>query len=187
MESHSSDDLDTAIRLSPEFGNDMSDFGRMAAVRSGGNGTRLWDAVTTAMSEFTRGADRRAIAVLTDGVDTSSDASLTTVLDEARRDDFQIFVFDIMIGTDVQGRTTTRGPDPEARQLASDTGGTLVVANRNDISRKCGDFARWIRSGYLLGFSPQALDGRTHALSVRVRRPMATARYRRSYVARGSN
>src|SRR5471030_338270 len=108
MESHSSDDLDTAIRLSPEFGNDMSDFRRMAAVRSGGNGTRLWDAVTMAMAEFARGADRRVIAVLTDGVDTSSDASLATVLDEARRNDFQMFVFNINIGADRQGRATTQ-------------------------------------------------------------------------------
>ena len=176
--------FDTTIKLSPEFDNDIAEFERMATAQRGGNGTRLWDAVTMAMSEFPRGDDRRVIAVLTDGVDTASDASLTTVLDQARRDDFQVFVFNINLGSDVQGRPAPRGPDPEARRLSADTGGTLVVTNRRDISRTCGDFARWIRSGYLLGFAPQILDGRTHALTVRVRRPAAAVRYRRSYVAR---
>jgi hypothetical protein len=36
---------------------------------------------------------------------------------------------------------------------------------------------------YAMGFSPEKLDGKTHKLEVRVKRPGMTARARRSYVA----
>ena len=36
---------------------------------------------------------------------------------------------------------------------------------------------------YAMGFSPEKLDGKTHKLEVRVKRPGMMARARRSYVA----
>ena len=43
--------------------------------------------------------------------------------------------------------------------------------------------AQELRSQYLIGFAPAALDGKVHKLEVRVNRPGMTVRARRSYLA----
>jgi hypothetical protein len=43
--------------------------------------------------------------------------------------------------------------------------------------------AQELRSQYLIGFAPAALDGKIHKLDVRVNKPGMTVRARRSYLA----
>jgi len=43
--------------------------------------------------------------------------------------------------------------------------------------------AQELHSQYVLGFTPQALDGKVHKLEVRLKKPGMTARARKSYVA----
>ena len=43
--------------------------------------------------------------------------------------------------------------------------------------------AQELRSQYLIGFAPAALDGKVHKLEVRVNRPGMTVRARKSYLA----
>ena len=43
--------------------------------------------------------------------------------------------------------------------------------------------ANELHQQYVLGFSPQVLDGKMHKLDVRVKRPNLTARARRSFLA----
>ena len=43
--------------------------------------------------------------------------------------------------------------------------------------------AQELHSQYVIGFTPESLDGKLHALQVRVKRPKMTARARKSYIA----
>ena len=70
------------------------------------------------------------------------------------------------------------------QQLARETGGgTVFLSPQSDVNST----ATWITSElhhqYLLGFVPPKLDGKSHELEVRVRRPNLTIRARRSYLA----
>jgi Ca-activated chloride channel family protein len=78
-------------------------------------------------------------------------------------------------------------PDAGLREVALDSGGGYFELHAAD---ELGDtFARVadeLHRQYLLGFSPQVLDGRTHRLEVRMRDSTLTVRSRKSYVAEGS-
>jgi hypothetical protein len=45
--------------------------------------------------------------------------------------------------------------------------------------------AQELHSQYVLGFTPQVLDGKIHKLDVRLKKPGMAARARKSYVATG--
>ena len=52
-----------------------------------------------------------------------------------------------------------------------------------DLNSSFTRIAQELRSQYLIGFSPAALDGKLHKLEVRVKRTGLKSRSRRSYVA----
>jgi VWFA-related protein len=75
-------------------------------------------------------------------------------------------------------------PDPALRELALESGGGYFELR--DTERLGATFARVaeeLHHQYLLGFTPAALDGRTHALEVRLRDKDFTVRARKSYLA----
>lgn len=75
-------------------------------------------------------------------------------------------------------------PDPGLRDVAFESGGGYFELRATD---QLGDtFARVadeLHRQYLLGFTPQTLDGKSHRLEVRLRDSALTVRARRSYVA----
>jgi VWFA-related protein len=75
-------------------------------------------------------------------------------------------------------------PDPALRELALESGGGYFELR--DAQRLGATFARVaeeLHHQYLLGFTPAALDGRTHTLEVRLREKDFAARARKSYLA----
>jgi VWFA-related protein len=94
---------------------------------------------------------------------------------------------------DVDAHTTLISPRADAailaarlsslRTLALDTDGTAIVAT-NDIAAGLRKVAEDLSSYYLLGYySTGKLDGKFHAISVRVKRPGVDVRARRGYLA----
>jgi Ca-activated chloride channel family protein len=68
--------------------------------------------------------------------------------------------------------------------LADEVGGSyFVLRSTDDLGQTFARVADELHQQYLLGFTPQALDGKTHRLDVRVRRPDLTVRARKNYVA----
>ena len=83
------------------------------------------------------------------------------------------------------GRYINR-PDEGLPRLAAVTGGGYYELTRaNDLSATFAKIADELHHQYAIGFTPPALDGKMHALEVRVSGDEGlTARARKSYLAR---
>jgi VWFA-related protein len=69
-------------------------------------------------------------------------------------------------------------------RFANETGGGYFDLKKDaDLNSSFTRIAQELRSQYLLGFTPAALDGKVHRLEVRLTRPGLKARSRRSYTA----
>ena len=152
-----------------------------------GNGTRLWDAVGTALDEL-KGIDgRRVILVFTDGDDTESKTmNLGRVIDRARTDEVMIYA----IGLESRyfnGQTQVRTkPDSGLRKVADETGGGYFeLTKASELASTFTKVAQELHSQYVIGFTPTQLDNRVHKLAVKMKQPGMSARARRSYVAAG--
>ncbi len=76
-------------------------------------------------------------------------------------------------------------PDPGLPKIAQSTGGNYFeLTNASDLSATFSRVVDELRRQYAIAFTPELLDGKTHKLEVRVRKPDAIVRTRRSYVAK---
>jgi len=57
------------------------------------------------------------------------------------------------------------------------------IAEYDDINRTTTRISEELHNQYVLGFTPQVLDGKVHKLAIRVKQAGMTARARRSYLA----
>jgi len=150
-----------------------------------GNGTRLWDAVGTALDELKAIDGRRVILVFTDGDDTESKTmTLGKVIERARADEVMIYAIGLesrYFNGQVQVRTK---PDSGLRKIADETGGGYFELTRaNDLAPTFTKVAQELHSQYVIGFTPTQFDNRVHKLAVKMKQPGMSARARRSYVA----
>jgi Ca-activated chloride channel family protein len=172
------------IKISPAaFTNNRDEL--MRALREDlqfGNPTALWDATDRSMDALTGIDGRRVVLVFTDGGDNDSDRSQKHVLTRAQAEEFMIYA--IGLRSRVRGQGVTQ-PDRGLRKVADETGGGYFELERTDeLNSTFTRVAQELHSQYVLGFSPQTLDGKTHELDVRVTRPGLVARARKSYIAK---
>ena len=140
--------------------------------------TGLYDAVGRAIELTQGGKGRRALVLLSDGVDRYSRTTSEDALGQARRSD--VIVYPIALGA---------SPSPFFEQLAALTGGRAYhVRESGQLAETLRRVARELRFQYLLGYVPPATPaaGTTswHRITVRVKRPNVTVRAREGYVAR---
>ena len=149
-----------------------------------GNETRLYDAVHGSLDQLVNVEGRKAILLFTDGADFGSRQGSGRALERAR--DEEVMIYGIGLETEFfNGQSFVRSkPDSILNRFASETGGGYFDLKKNaDLNAAFTRIAQELRSQYLLGFSPAALDGKVHKLEVRVKRPDLKTRSRRSYVA----
>jgi Ca-activated chloride channel family protein len=106
------------------------------------------------------------------------------VLDKARVE--EVMIYSVGLETEYfNGAQRVRtSPDRGLRRLSDETGGGFfVLKKRDELGATFTRVAQELHSQYVLGFTPELLDGKVHKLEVRVKRPGMTARARRSYVA----
>ena len=149
-----------------------------------GNPTRLNDAIATSLDTL-KGVDgRRVILVFTDGEDTSSRTGFKTVLERSR--DEEVMVYSIGLESEYfNGMRVVRSrPSRDLRKISDETGGGYFeLAKTAELAPTFTRVAQELRSQYLIGFAPVALDNKVHKLEVRVNKPGMTVRARRSYLA----
>lgn len=146
--------------------------------------TRLYDAIDQSLNQLTGHEGRRVIVLLTDGEDTASKVGQGHVLDRARNDEVMIYGIGLE-SVYLAGRSRVRTkPDRVLRKLAEETGGGYyLLSGTKDLDATFARIAQELRSQYVLGFAPTALDGKVHKLTVKVKRPGMKVRARKTYVA----
>jgi Ca-activated chloride channel family protein len=177
------------IRFAPAFSSDRDELARevndLFDLRMG-TGTRLWDAIGQATTSFEGAEGRRVVVVLTDGDDTSSTTTFDDAVGRARRADVMIYAV-LIRGMQrlPEERQRGRRPGADFSELALQTGGGYYLVNNvlDDMNSICTEIAQELHSQYVLGFTPQQLDGKLHKLEVRVKRPKVKVRARQSYLS----
>lgn len=146
--------------------------------------TRLWDAIDQSIERLETADGRKVVVVFTDGDDTASKLGVGKVMDRAREKD--VMVYGVGLQTEYfNGQTRVRSsPDRSLKKLNEDTGGGYFELKRTaDLGETFTRVAQELHSQYVLGFSPEAMDGKVHKLDVRVKKGGMTARARKTYVA----
>ncbi len=172
------------IQLSGSFTNNRDELIGALNDLFFGNPTRLNDGIAAGLDALQGVDGRRVVLVFTDGEDTASRTSFKNVLERAR--DEEVMVYSIGLESEYfNGMRIVRSrPSRDLRKIADETGGGYFELTKTaDLSPTFSRVAQELRSQYLLGFAPTALDGKVHKLDVKVNRAGMTVRARRSYLA----
>jgi len=139
--------------------------------------TPLYDAVLAAVDDIQNAKGRRALVVLSDGVDRYSETTATKLLDEVRRRD--VLVYPIAIGG---------ARAPVFVEMATVTGGRpFAVRDERELSSALSAIARELRFQYLLGYTPSQKSGTAgewRSIRVVVDRPDLRIRARDGYIVK---
>ena len=150
--------------------------------------TRLYDAVDQSIDQLNGKEGRKVVLVFTDGDDNSSKKSSGSVMERARVE--EVMVYSIGLENEYfNGQQRVRSsPDRALHRLSEETGGGFfLLKKKDDLGPTFTRIAQELHSQYVLGFSPETLDGKIHKLEVRVKRAGAIPRARKSYVATRSD
>ena len=144
-------------------------------------GTVLYDSVYVAAKDMLRNpVGRKAIILLTDGVDQGSKVEIDEALREAQLSDvviYSIFHFDPSFQPFMRGTA-----DYDLGKMAKETGGTLFKPKRNQpLSVFFNEIQEQLRNQYSIGYTPKSqktdreyhkidLDTTTKGLKVQTRR-----------------
>jgi Ca-activated chloride channel family protein len=171
------------IQLSGTFTNDRDELIAALDTLQFGNPTRLNDALEVSLNALQRVDGRRVILIFSDGEDTASKTSFRTVLERARDEEVMAYAIGLESEYFDGVRTRRSRPSRDLRRIADETGGGYFELRKTaELAPTFTRVAQELRSQYLLGFAPAALDGKLHKLDVRVKTGL-TVRARRSYLA----
>lgn len=140
--------------------------------------TGLYDSVVRAIELTQPAKGRRALVLLSDGVDRYSRTTAESALEQARRSD--VIVYPVAVAA---------SPSSFFERLAALTGGgAYYVRDPGELSQTLRRVARQLRFQYLLGYVPAATGttgtGAWRRITVRVKRPGVTVRARDGYLAK---
>ena len=141
-----------------------------------GGGSPIWHAALAAMASLKNETGRRAIVIVSDGVNMSDGfpGSAGDVMRRATEEGVMVYA----IGVERMGLHR------DLKRIVDQTGGGwFEIAGGDDMGRIFVGVADELRRQYVLGFTPAVLDGTRHTLEIRLASPAMTARTRRAYVA----
>ena len=157
--------------------------------------TALYDAVALASTEMQHiGFGRRAIVVMTDGVDTSSELSIEEAVEHAKGLDLPVYSVRVLSPLDdpssdhyvgVHGREAKQ--EDGLRRFSEETGGTLFEASEIGALRLVALRIREeLKTQYRLGYVPTntANDGSFRRIAIETRRRGVIVHARRGYYAK---
>jgi len=146
--------------------------------------TRLYDAVDESITQLEGIQGRKVVLVFTDGEDTASKLGAGKVTDRARAEDVMVYSIGLQNEYFNGQRQVRSSPDRGLKNLSGETGGGFFLLKRTDeLGATFTRVAEELHSQYVLGFSPEVMDGKVHKLQVRLKTPGMEARARKSYLA----
>ncbi|MEO8371494.1 MAG: VWA domain-containing protein [Candidatus Solibacter sp.] len=156
-----------------------------------GGGTVLYDAVMLASDELMRKqSGRKALIVLSDGVDTGSKVSLSAAVEAAQRAD--TLVYSILFedpgmngGGIVLGRGIGGGDGKKVlQQISRETGGRFFeVSKKSTLAKVYDEIDEDLRHQYSLGYSPDRTEANSayHRIRLTTRQKGLTVQTREGY------
>lgn len=154
-------------------------------------GTALWHGLYYTAQELKPVTGRKAIVVLSDGIDTGSDISLNELIAAAQSAGTVVYAIKyesparfLSIGG-VIAQAVSHGLE----RLSRETGGLMFANPGRNNAEVFSRIESDLRSMYVLGFTPpaSARDGKFHALTVTTTRPGLIVRSRAGYQAAAHN
>src|SRR5712692_2695493 len=148
------------------------------AIKKTGEKTALYDAVWQFCDEKMRSAQgRRALVIITDGVDTYSRANINDAIDIAQRTETTLFAISTKAGLSgavpgVESGQVKDKADKDLERLCDETGGTaLFTGDMLALERAFTKVARELRTQYLITYKPtnNQYDGSYRRVDVKLR------------------
>jgi Ca-activated chloride channel family protein len=152
-------------------------------------GTALWHGLYYAAEKLKPVTGRKAIIVLSDGMDTGSDISLPNLIEMAQSAEVAVYsikypnparFFSITVAI---AQAASRGME----RLSRETGGLTFANPGHKTGEVFSQIETDLRNVYVLGISPpvEAQDGKFHKLDVSTGRKDLSVRFRAGYWGRG--
>ena len=173
--------FDSSLHQRHAFGTDLSSFAHALDDLEPYGTTSLFDATAEVARKLAgRSATRKALLLITDGIDTSSQLSVSEVSAVASAIDVPVFVVAAVPATDERTmmEATARSPQPhfpDLRDLAEWTGGRFIFASTfQETTTAAGSLVNELRQQYVLAI--EAAGSREwRRLDVRVKQRAATS------------
>jgi VWFA-related protein len=152
-------------------------------------GTALWHGLYYAAEKLKPVTGRKAIVVLSDGMDTGSDVSLPNLIEMAQS--AEVVVYSIKYPNPARFFSITaviaQAASHGMERLSRETGGLTFSNPGHKIGDVFSQIETDLRNVYVLGLSPpaDAQEGKFHKLDVSTGRANATVRFRAGYWAGG--
>jgi Ca-activated chloride channel homolog len=155
--------------------------------------TALHDALDKAARDLaSHGEGRRAVVVITDGIDTSSQQNADAVIARSRALDVPIYTVSVISPLDDRGSelfvgkklpgAATQGSAVLARYAALSGGASFEVSDFAGLKRAADRIAGELKHQYRLGYDPPAGPARFRRVEVRSTRKGVVVRTRSGYV-----
>jgi VWFA-related protein len=174
--------FDKTIQRQSPFSGDPDVHARALGSVEAWGSTSLYDAIAETAKELRdRPSPRRAVVVITDGVDTSSHLTAPEVSGLASSIDVPVYVLSV-VGPDVLPNGMLTAREAGLTELASWTGGAVAHVTARDQTAALHALMAELRHQYFLVIESAAANG-WHRLDVRTRRKNLTVRARSGYFA----
>jgi VWFA-related protein len=160
----------------------------------------LFSSILASVDALARYPGKKAIVLLSTGVDTSPDVNFDALLEKLQTSDVGIIA--VSLSADIRKPARKRKLTAKERadraqleagfaqgdrslsELGKATGGRVYfVSGEKEFAKTYAEIADRLRHEYSLAFVPPALDGRVHSLRVEVKRPRVQVEHRPAYLA----
>jgi Ca-activated chloride channel homolog len=160
----------------------------------------LFSSILASVDALARYPGKKAIVLLSTGVDTSPDVNWDALLEKLQTSDVGIIA--VSLSADIRKPARKRKLTAKERadraqleagfaegdrslsELGKATGGRVYfVSGEKEFAKTYAEIADRLRHEYSLAFVPPALDGQVHSLRVEVKRPRVQVEHRPAYLA----
>ena len=188
------------VQIDPEnFTSDQRELIRILRTELQEDGpTPLWNAIDASIASLAAQDGRKVVLAFTDGADNPgnfrlNNLSFMDIMRRAQVADVMVYAVGLesasrpaMGGGGFGGRGFSGGgrPDPGLPAIADETGGGYFELRRaQDLAATFARVADELHRQYLIGFTPEKLDGKMHKIELRVKGRGMKVRARKEYHA----
>lgn len=176
------------LYLYADFTSEVADLRRAIEATHPDGGTSLYDAMVESLRKVNRRTGRRALIVLSDGLDVGSDFAFPDVLEYARQSDVLVYTIGLQLMHDAtelgDANDVVRASVQNLRALAEVTGGSAYFPLRlEELESIYEEIAAELESQYSLSYYPtnQSWNGDWRTLTVRLRSAAGQVQARPGY------